>query len=163
MAKQKVEWFLISILTIVFCPVSISFAAEPEIPKPKFHVKIIVGGNESIKKLVASYIKRELRSLQDVEIVNSQEERELKILAMEILTKGLHDPGIIMSVIILDKMHAYYKKRRHKMNPGEFYFYSYTDNWLQVSTMKDLEKLCAKIVADFDAEYLENDSRGGIF
>jgi hypothetical protein len=163
MAKQKVEWFLIGILTIVFCLVSISFAAEPEIPKPKFHVKVIVGGNENIKELVTSCIQRELRSLQDVEIVNSQQEWELKILAMEILTKGLHQAGIIMSVVILDKVHAYYKKHRYKTNPGEFYFYSYTDNWLQVSTMKDLKNLCAKIVADFDTEYLENDRRGGIF
>ena len=152
--------FLIFIPLLLMVTVISSVAAQ-DLPKFKARVKVSVSADENIKGMVTSYINRELRSLQDVEVVDRDPEWELQILAMEVSTKGGYKSGIVLSVVILSKFSSQillpfvsgsYKEAVDKLTSNLYY---YPDHWLIVDSTKDLKQSCIGIVADFDTKYLE--------
>lgn len=98
--------FFLSLFAIMLMVAAISPAAAQYLPKFKARVKVSVSGRENIKGMVTSFINRELRSLQDVELVDHNPEWELEILAMEVSTKGGSKVGIVLSVVILSKFNS---------------------------------------------------------
>jgi len=152
--------FLI-LIALMLVVTAVSSVAAQDLPKFKARVKVSVSADENIKGTVTSYINRELRSLQDVEIVDRDPEWELQILAMEISTKGGYKTGIVLSVVILSKFSNQFLLDRvadsYKEIVGNLTssLYYYPDHWLRVGSNEDLKSLCNGIVADFDTRYLE--------
>ena len=79
-------------------------AAQGHIQNPKYSakVKLTVTADPGLKDEFVSYVARELRSLQEVELVDSGADFELKIVAMETHSQGSSTPnGIAISTIVL--------------------------------------------------------------
>jgi len=129
----------------------------------QFHAKVqvSVSANDNIKGQVESYIKRELRSLQDVTLVDEGADWELSILAMEVSTKGGYKSGVIISVVILSPfnnqivsgmLQEKYKELGTNLTKG---LYWYPDHWLRAGPVDQLRSLCVELIADFDSQQLE--------
>jgi len=141
--------------------VMVNFPTAQESPKFKARVRVSVTASESIKGTVTSYINRELRSLQDVELVDRDEEYELKIMAMELSDAGGYNFAIALSAVSLIKFPNQllsnvvpnsYKEAIVKLTSGLYY---YPIQWLITGPTRDLRKLCSDVVATFDTESLE--------
>ncbi|MDE0326382.1 MAG: hypothetical protein OXN27_20860 [Candidatus Poribacteria bacterium] len=152
---------------------------DPKIVKSneKFEVEVSVRcDDENTKAFIESHIKRELRSLQDVEIADTGRYR-LSILAIEFTykTSGRKSGEIALAYVVERRFNAGPTARklldayeagtkdydeaidmvldflhlRDKVNLG-----------LQVGMTDDLDKICKGIVVDFDTERLEPDRNG---
>ncbi len=126
-------------------------------------VGVYVSANENIKGEIESYISRELRSLGDIIVTDSNPRWILNIVAMELLTKGGYKSGVVLSVIILEpfdnglvKTLLVDKTDRQMcvLLTSNLYYYP-KGHWLRVGAPGDLRNLCNGIVADFDTEYLK--------
>lgn len=175
----------------LFVVISVYFTGEPtyapqDVPNRKFEVRLIVECSDDITRtLIESYIKRELRSLGDVEIVDKKDpERILSLVAIaHTSTSGNKTGDTSIAVMraskhtcwsdILHALHDYQQtfekdlsdaernSRVRKMveitnEHGSSPAYSYPDLGLVVNiTDKDLQNTCKEIVAKFDVKDLE--------
>ena len=138
---------------------AIAQASDLDDPKDKLiKVKFSFSADKNIGNRVDSYIKRELRSLGDVAIVEKYGDWELDILAMESITKGGNKSGIVVSVAILEKPRGSIwdlipskSKDEDPLRPDIYI----TDHWLRMGPQEALKSICEKIVADFDSMHLE--------
>lgn len=124
-------------------------------------VQVSVSADDNIKGQVESYIKRELRSLQDVTLVDEGADWELSIVAMEVSTKSGYKSGVILSVVILSPfnnqmlsgmLQEKYKEFVTNLTKG---LYWYPGHWLRIDSNDQLRSLCVELVADFDSKKLE--------
>jgi hypothetical protein len=124
-------------------------------------VKVSVSADNNIKGQVESYIKRELRSLQDVTLVDEGADWELSILAMEISTKDGYKSGVVISAVILrlfdNQMISVMLQEKYRelgINlTNNLYWYS--GHWLRAGSNDKLRSLCVELIAHFDSEELE--------
>ena len=171
--------------------ISVYFTGEPtyapqDIPDRKFEVLVNVACSDDMTQtLIESYIKRELRSLGDVEIVDKKDpERILSLTAIaHTSTSGNKTGDTSIAVMRASKrtcwsdiLHALWdyqqtfekdlsdaerKSRVRKMREianehGSFSTYYYPDLSLVVNIKnKDLQNTCKEIVAEFDVKDLE--------
>ncbi len=146
----------------------------PNVPK-KFDVRVdLTSEDESTKNLIESYIKRELRSLQDVNIIPE------KIYATYILALVIAEPtyeasgrktgSIAISYVFKEKFSAYKElipyliKECPKLEDASkqlairlktINLDIVHNHGVSTSSTEDVTKLCKGIVADFDIEVLE--------
>lgn len=129
--------------------------------KFKARVKVSITADDDIKGTVTSYIHRELRSLNDVEIVDSDPEWELMIIAMEAKTTTGHKTGNVLSVLILSKFNnslllSISGSNKEIVSELTSHLYHFPEQWfLRQGPTKNLKDMCDKIVADFDTSCLE--------
>lgn len=164
---KKVCMFGLLIMS-VFClqgsQSQVSVQAAPE----KFKVAVIVSrsnddtdSEKSQKNLMRSWIKRELRSLQDVEIVDYVLDRAtvqylISITMLEVRYADGSKTGLF--AISLG-----FRKRIPPSRFNDFWREHYTKfpafevpgGGVYTSVEASLDKFCKSIVADFDTEYLE--------
>lgn len=69
--------------------------------KPQFKVKLEVSCNDEIKNEIYSYLSRELRSLGDVVLVDSNEYYTIQIVGMTTKTKDGYNAGITLSTLFM--------------------------------------------------------------
>ena len=153
------EVLILTVIVLFDTLTSISHGQD--LPKFNARVEVAVSAEKEIRGLVISFINRELRSLGDVELVQYNPELVLSILAMEAKARNNYPLGVVLSVVILKKFNPKtlslivaeeYKKTASIMMSDLYY---YRDHWLRVGSTDDLKDLCSEIVADFDAQYLE--------
>lgn len=112
----------------------------------RFQVYVSVTGDddESLKPLIESYIKRELRSLQDVDIVYTRDgmPHEIVVVAMEMETVSERKIGGIAFAVNFQK----------QLRSG---LYSLPDLMVQTGDKTVLDGMCKNLVARFDTNYLE--------
>lgn len=134
-----------------------------------FPVQVTVSSEDSINGLVSSYVKRELRSLRDVEIVYSNPGWELRIIAMETSTISGRKTGVVISTaimkkfrnqILLDIMNTViskeeFEKIKEIVSVLTSDLHDYRGSTLRVGSTDDLRTICNEIVADFDSDHLE--------
>jgi len=140
----------------------VSKPAAPEVPKAlRMPVKITVKGDESVTNSVNKYLKRELESLSDVDIVDNNFRFQLSVLAMEIEFAGFYKTGVVLSSVILipfDNSVLAYKFRPENKNEGlqlTSHLFLEQDHWLNMGSPGDVEDICKKVVAKFDSQYLQ--------
>lgn len=126
-----------------------------------WRVKVTVSASESIKDSVSSYLNRELRSLNDVEVVNDNPDWEISVVAMELKTVGGYKNGIALSTVIVTPFNNQslsgffqpkFKTTGLQMTSGLSW---YPDQWLNVGSADDLQKQCKDIITNFDVTTLE--------
>ena len=151
----------------------------PQLPvsekqKSKFRVEVSVGcDDENTNAFIESHIKRELRSLQDVEIVGIGigGGYKLSIVAIEIKSSGRKTGGIAVSYIFTKTFDPFpLQDKIKKLAKDNFPLQSEVTNlmWLyedvkhilQIGEIDDLDKICKGIVVDFDTGMLEPDRNG---
>ena len=158
---KKLCMFILLTITLLCLQGShsqVSVQTEPE----KFKVAVIVSksnddttSEKSLKNLMRSYIKRELRSLQDVEIVDPILDRATVqyVISIAMLERGT---GLVA-------MSYLYAKRIPPNRFKDVWHKHYTkipafeppDGGVITVDRDHLDKKCKSIVADFDTEYLE--------
>ncbi|WJW76086.1 hypothetical protein QVG61_03055 [Thiohalobacter sp. IOR34] len=161
MRNIKHVGFLLPAIILIILFGNVARAAQGSANQFSAKVKVTVSADDNIKGQVESYIKRELRSLQDVTLVDEGADWELSILAMEVSTKGGYTSGVILSVVILSTfnnqmvsgmLQEKYKELGTNLTKG---LYLYPDHWLRAGADDQLRSLCIKLIADFDSEKLE--------
>lgn len=164
---KKVCMFGLLIMS-VFCLQGSQSQVSGQTAPEKFKVAVIVSksnddteSEKSLKNLMRSYIKRELRSLQDVEIVDHVLDRATVqyVITIEMLepkrTDGSKSGLLAISDNFLKRIppsrfnnlwHEYYTK-----NPA----FEYPLGGVRTLGRTRIDEACKNIVADFDTEYLE--------
>lgn len=148
-----------TIIFIVFIGATAQ-ASDLDDPKDKLiKVQFSFNADSNIENRVDSYIKRELRSLGDIVIVEQNGDWELDIIVMEATTKGGYKSGIVVSVAILNKILRgsiwdLIEPDEKDDNPNRTKI-NITDHWLRIGPEETLKSICEKIVADFDTMHLE--------
>jgi len=153
----------------VFCSVALfsstSLAADSTKMLFSGKVKVDVTAPENIKALVTSYLNRELRSLSDVELVAENAEWEVHVLVMEPKLISGSKIGIALSTVVIqrfdNRLLGSFFEPKHKdfglsLTSGLSWF---SDNWLNLGSVDDLQTICKAIIALFDTKYLEEDRR----
>ena len=129
-------------IVIVF---TLSIAGHPQEKLTyRFQVYVETKADENLKSLIESYIKRELRSLQDVDIVYTRDGMpyEIVVVAMEMETvSGRKTGGIAFAV-------NFQKQLKSSL-------YSLPYLMVQTGNKTELDGMCKKLVAKFDTDYLE--------
>ena len=140
----------------------------PEKQKPKFRVEVSVGcDDENTKAFIESHIKRELRSLQDVEIVGIGigGGYKLSIVAIENESLGRKTGVIAVSHVFIrtfdpspiqDEIKKWTKDNQVAlMITALMWLHENFTHGLQVGMTDDLDRMCKGIVVNFDTEILE--------
>jgi hypothetical protein len=158
-------------LIVALCSIAIlNCAGTRDVSKPvpsalpissRTPVKVTVSGDEGIKSSVTSYLKNELISLGDVDIVDNNFRFQLSVLVMQTELAGFYKTGVVLSTVVLipfDNSVLFNKFRAEYRNEGlqlTSRLYLEQDHWLNMGSPGDLEDLCKKIVAKFNTRVLE--------
>jgi hypothetical protein len=136
----------------------------------RFRVSVMVSGSDSLKKLVASYITKELRSLPDVVVVEKEPEYTISIVATELKRKKGYTAGFVLSLVelkLFDTKHFLEDIKTvmfPNLVPEGIRQYVETQmpglcriHYQQAITgsEKELSSTCSTIVANFDRRNLE--------
>ena len=119
-------------------------------------VEVNVSGDNDIKNTVTSYVYRELRSLNYVELVSNKPEWEINIIAMVAQNISGEKRGVILSTVITHHVEnlilSNMLKPEYKDDDMSDMLLDagYTDHFLYTGATDDLQKLCTDIVATFD-------------
>ena len=162
---MKNRYFTGSFIFLVLLTCGILIKADSQIQQewPRFRVALSVrcGNNHLAESLMESYIKRELRSLGDVEIVGSDTEYPLwskliNIHAMEIHYRSGKSAEILAICTNfynrIDPAHFAVIKDFYKRFPS----IGIPSGSIAVHSIDDLESYCKGIVADFDKNQLQH-------
>lgn len=149
-------------LLILGCLSTVTFSQAAEASNGRFaaKVKVEISANDNIKELVTSYVNRELRTLNDVELVDEGPDRVLSILAVETDDSRVALSTVIYSPfnnkLLVSRLASEHKElwrdvtSRLVFRPVQALYTDRSDN---------LQKICKKIVASFDANELEADRK----
>jgi len=135
---------LLSILGMLLIFTFTGKSSDAQSHKFRIHVSVSTD-DENTKSLMQSWIKRELRSLGDVNIVSFDDASYiLGVVAVEpTYTSGRKTNGIAIGSNFLMKAR----------DTGLYYYPSLT---VHTADIRDLESLCKGIVADIDTHRLES-------
>ena len=164
---KKVATFILLIMS-VFCLQGSQSQVAVQAATEKFKVAVIVSksnddteSEKSLKNLMRSYIKRELRSLGDVEIVDRDLDRAtvqyLIRIAMfeEKRTDGSKTGLVAMSYNLLKRIPPNRFNNLWRERYTKFPAFEYPVGGVITIGRARLDEVCKSIVADFDTEYLE--------
>ncbi len=158
----------IVVLSLLFLIPHSVFSQEKDIPKFSIRVKLTCSAKDNIRGEVESFLRRELRSLNDVILVDENAGLEINIVAMEQETVSRRKVGIIFSVVVLRPMEellkfwvmsegkmTYDKAKFMDRLKDHFKIYLYKGHYIQTGPVEELKSICQSIVAKLDIDYLE--------
>jgi hypothetical protein len=132
--------------------------------EPKIRVVVSVGSDsDSSKAEIESYVKRELRSIGDVEIVEKNANAELALVEVEINSGGSVIGYAISSVGTVKAPLEYFRKALGDLDKDRrealLENFSATEivnmHSISYTPFRELKTYCSKIVASFDSGVLE--------
>ncbi|MFH0771812.1 MAG: hypothetical protein V1933_04265 [Candidatus Omnitrophota bacterium] len=151
-------WSIAVLFAIVVLSVEVHAADAPFRAK----VKVTVSADDNIKSAVISYLNRELRSLNDVELVDTDSGWEIDVVVMESKTVDGRKRGlVIFSTVILNHydnqlLSLYFKPECKdvglQMTSDLCDFYGHR---VDKGPIDDLQSICKDVVANFDTKNLE--------
>jgi hypothetical protein len=139
----------------------------PKPMEPSFRVQVIVQADEQLKNMIESFIKRELRSLNDVAVTDKDPRYVIGIVALQAkAVEGAELDSIALSLVIrasastvpISSLTAPADAEREpKDNAVDVY--KGTDTLIQhglfMTPIDGLKRACEEIIADFDSDALE--------
>ena len=122
-----------------------------------------VSAKDEIKNDIISYISRELRSLGDVVVVDSQPNYTISIVALNSRNKANEDIGYAFSVVVTSELTGQYiatltSDCKSNKNKDLLFTWLATMSGIKSHILvvgSDLRKLCSDLVASTDAEVFE--------
>ncbi len=157
----KYTQFLLVGMALLISTTTSTTAETRDFPPFSTKVCVMVGAEDYIRGKIDSYIKRELRSLSDVTLVDEGADWKLSILAMEPSTRGGGKGGVVISWVILKPFNNQwlstlfqdgYKELGLTLTDG---LCREEDHLLKVGPSEELRSMCEEMVADFDSDYIE--------
>jgi hypothetical protein len=165
---KKILSFGVILLSFLFSIPHSGFSQEKDIEKLSIRVKLACSAQDNIRGEVESYLRRELRSLNDVILVDENPDLEVRIIAMEQKTTDGIKVGLVFSVVVLEPMAdtikfwvmsqgkiAYDKLAFMDKLKDDLRIYAYKAHWVRTGPIEELRSICQKIVARFDIDHLE--------
>lgn len=136
-----------------------------EIEKYSARVQVEVHAGEQTST-IASYLKRELRSLGDVEIVENNSEWLIRIRAEELLYEnGVKAGAIAVSTVIVrpfdNRSFSRFLQPKYK-DVGSYFtsgLVSFYGQKLMLGPTSNLQEVCRNIIADFDSGILDGERK----
>lgn len=100
---MKTNWLrsIVVLFAIVVLSGEAHAADTSNLRWPSIRVKVTVSAPDNIKGAMSSYLNRELRSLNDVELVDTNPFWEIDVVAMELKTVGGYTSGVALSTVII--------------------------------------------------------------
>ena len=163
-----------ALLVVLFLMMSVGFtgaqqteksAEKKNISPPKFRVQVRV--SEDLKTEAESYIKRELRSLGDVEVTDMLAHYELSVIILEHISKSSGTKTGQISCSFLGVKRFDVLGLTSKLPSEQFsdvfvatsdlYYYPNLFVLIINGERTKLKQLCQEIVANFDTKLLEPD------
>jgi hypothetical protein len=147
---------------VVFMLVATVLSSPVSAQDRRFTVKVAVRGDESIKGAVLSYLNRELRSLRDVDLAETNPEWQIVVLATELKADGRKTGTVILSTMILKHFNnsiiSDYLSKEGKEAGLTITtdLYNHPDLLSNAGPIGTLQRICGEIIADFDGKRLED-------
>jgi uncharacterized membrane protein YheB (UPF0754 family) len=153
--------FLIVILSLI---TNLSFAADTINLRFSARVEVQVSDlspDDNLKDTVSSYIKEELRSLNDVKLVDTNPEWEIDIMATRVTTSKGYKPRVAFSIVTFKPFDNWmlspllqpkYRDYGLKLISA---LSSSIEHSMRLDSIDNLQEMCKEIVAHFDSNQLE--------
>jgi hypothetical protein len=118
----------------------------------------------SLNTQFGSFLRRELRSLGDITIVDSKPDYVVNLVALKLTGAGNSISGVSVAVLIVspqnadflnvvkDKLEDWRFERLKQMTDGASYILDFK---IRSGSLDDVKSVSEKIIADFDATILE--------
>lgn len=158
---MKTRWFM-SIVFIFAIVVSSREAHSADTINMRFSARVkVTVTSDNVTDNVNSYLNRELRALNDVELVDTDPEWEINVVTLEIKTVDGSKSGIAISTVIIsycdNQMLSVFLQRKCKdtglkMTSG---LSSHPNHWLSIGSKDDLQNLCKDIIAILIQKFLK--------
>jgi len=159
------------LLSIVLCAPTRVVSEDTKLEAPKFSARVQVDlqcGDEIMRSDMSSYINRELRSLGDVTVVDTEPQWTLHIIAYEMKTKGGQPTGVAVSLVVTSSGKQFAEdvadvlKRAGAaettiklVTEDISSMVRYGDHLLQTGLRSGLKGICESNVSTFDSRTLE--------
>ena len=161
--RMKSTMFRISAVAIGVLCLAVAPAADTE--AFTMRVSVEVSGKGSTKAEFESYIKRELRGLKDVEVVDNSPNFTFSFVVLETQSKGGTSTGYAISEVVTHRLSqkAFQGMFKNKLSPGDFAWLEKATasavlidmHNLQTCAPNELKSVCEKLIAEFDTDMLE--------
>ena len=136
-----------------------SFANQPS-------VTLKINADEDIKALVTSHITKALNAIKDIRIVEDDYDWMISIVALSLKNNIGHKISVAIASSVLEPFDLKSLKglleKHGKLTPPQKEILDAYDNHyfiknhqVETGSHEELKKICQKIVAEFDAHYLE--------
>ena len=129
-------------------------------------VKLLIQADKEMQTAVENHLRRELRNIENVSLVQDQADFEIRVIVMGSAGKEGAISGVAFSTVFLtpylrSKIPAFYAQRCRggeegiKASAELAGAQIYRDHLLQVGSGKDIEEICRDIVGNFKENFLE--------
>ena len=156
-------------LAIVFMMGFIFLNIAEGLEKVLIRVRVMVQADADIQSSIESQLKRDLRALGDVILVNENPDFEIRVIAMESMTKEKEKTGIAFATVFLrpyvrsgiPEMISSRCKGDPESNRAAGHLQNsqiYRDHLLQIGSPNDIEQICKDIVYTFKTNVSEDHS-----
>lgn len=110
---------------------------------------------------ISSYLKRELRSFKDVDVVDNDPSYEVAIVGITTKTRGGYGTGYALSVSFLSHenyawLKGYLKPEYVDLMTKMPSYRRFITSLVSVGSTDDLQSMCRNIIAAFDSDALES-------
>jgi len=151
---------------IIFCSVLGGFSLDAgAVEKSLVRVQLLIRADRDSQTAVENLLRKELRALGDISLVNEKPDYEIRVIVMGSATKENENSGVAFSTVFLSPysrsgIHDYYLSR-YKGDKGGSRIPEelaktqiYKDHLLQVGSGKDIEQICKDIAQNFKENFL---------
>ena len=149
-----------SYITLIVVMLSLVLAGQAAEKRYKVRVDVSCG-DEMRKRFIESHIKRELRSLIDVDVVSTENaDYHINLIAIPLSNSGQETGGIAIAINYLRQIDVADWRLKHKysdrvINLDNITLYLKAHLTLQVGDIRDLDQLCQTIIVSFNSKILE--------
>ena len=136
------------------------------VEKSLVRVKLLIQADEESQTVVANLLRKELRALGDISLVNEKPDYEIRVIVMGSAAKEKGNSGVAFSTVFLNPyvrsgIPDFYLNRC-KIDKEDLQITEdlertqiYKDHLLQVGSGKDIEQICKDIAQNFKGNFLE--------
>ncbi|MBP1714306.1 MAG: hypothetical protein H6Q42_2509 [Deltaproteobacteria bacterium] len=158
------RWILVGVIVFswVFGGASFDVGA---VEKSLVRVKLMIQADEESQTVVANLLRKELRALGDISLVNEKPDYEIRVIVMGSAAKDKENSGVAFSTVFLNPyvrsgIPNFYLNRC-KIDKEDLQITEdlertqiYKDHLLQVGSGKDIEQICKDIAQNFKGNLL---------
>lgn len=157
------RWILIWGIIFFWVSGGASFEAGA-VEKSLVRVQLLIRADEDSQAVIENLLRKELRALGDVSLVNEKPDYEIRVIVMGSAVKEKNS-GVAFSTVFLSPysrsgIHDYYLNRfkgdKKELGITEELAKTqiYKDHLLQVGSGKDVEQICKDIAQNFKENFL---------
>jgi len=142
-----------------------AFFEAGAVEKSLIRVKLMIQADKEVQTAVENHLRKELRALGDISLVNEKADFEIRVIVMGSAAKEKENSGVAFSTVFLSPylrsgIPDFYinrckgDKEGLKISEEIAETQIYKDHLLQVGSGKDIEEICKDIAQNFKTNIL---------